>query len=106
MTHEVVGRWAAEKNDRAFLAFLEDGTVRGSDGANAIATSWSEEAEGLMIAPSMTTLMAAPGMLTWVPKARRVEPDGNRLNLFDTADNHLGVLLRQPPGSADTNEGR
>ena len=103
MTHEIIGRWAAEQNERAFLEFQEDGRLRGSDGANTIATSWSDEAEGLMVKPSMTTLMAAPGMLTWVTRARRVAPDGDRLEVFDAADKHVGTLLRQPP---DTAEGR
>jgi hypothetical protein len=103
MTHEIIGRWAAEQNERAFLEFQADGRLRGSDGANTIATSWSDEAEGLMVKPSMTTLMAAPGMLTWVTRARRVAPDGDRLDVFDAADKHVGTLLRQPP---DTAEGR
>src|SRR5699024_6740860 len=103
MTHEIIGRWAAEQNERAFLEFQEDGRLRGSDGATTITTSWSDEAEGLMVKPSMTTLMAAPGMLTWVTSARRVAPAGARLDVFDAAAKHVGTLLRHPP---DTAEGR
>ncbi|UVI37535.1 META domain-containing protein [Brevibacterium spongiae] len=99
MTHAVIGRWTAENNDRAFLEFHEDGTLRGSDGANGLATSWSDESAGVTVKPSMTTLKAAPGMITWVTKARRVEADGDRLALFDAAENHLGDLHRQPPGT-------
>lgn len=106
MTQEVIGRWVAEKNDRAFLEFQEDGTLRGSDGANALATSWTLESEGITIKPSLTTLKAAPGMITWVPKARWVSPDGDRLRLFDAADNHLGDLHRQPAGTTYTLGGR
>ncbi|SMX75210.1 META domain [Brevibacterium iodinum ATCC 49514] len=106
MTQELIGRWIAETNERAFLEFSEDGSLRGSDGANALVTSWSTEAEGFIIKPSMMTLKAAPGMLTWVPKARRVEPDGDRLRLFDAADNHLGDLHRQPPGPTHKLGGR
>ena len=106
MTQELIGRWIAETNERAFLEFSEDGSLRGSDGANSLVTSWSAEPEGLMIKSSMMTLKAAPGMITWVPKARRVEPDGDRLQLFDAADNHLGNLHRQPPGTTHKLGGR
>jgi hypothetical protein len=106
MTHEAVGRWVAEDNDRAFLDFHEDGTLRGSDGANAIVTSWTDEPEGVSIKSSMMTLRAAPGMVRWIPKARRVEPDGQTLHLFDSADSHLGDLVRQPPGGTGAGEGR
>ncbi len=106
MTQELIGRWTAETNDRAFLEFAEDGSLRGSDGANNLVTTWSAEPEGLIIKPSLMTLKAAPGMLTWVPKARRVELDGDRLRLFDAADNHLGDLHRQPPGPTHQLGGR
>lgn len=106
MTHDAIGRWVAEDNDRAFLDFHEDGTLRGSDGANAIVTSWTDEPEGVMIKSSLMTLRAAPNMVQWIPKAHRVVPDGDRLQVFDAADNHLGDLVRQPPGAADSAEGR
>ena len=66
MTQELIGRWVAETNERAFLEFSEDGSLRGSDGANALVTSWSTEPEGLKIKSSMMTLKAAPGMVRWV----------------------------------------
>ncbi|WGP07614.1 META domain-containing protein [Bacillus subtilis] len=106
MTQEIIGRWSAETNERAFLEFSEDGSLRGSDGANNLVTSWSAEPEGFMIKSSMMTLKAAPGMVSWVPRARRVEPDGDRLQLFDAADNHLGDLHRQPPGTTHKLGGR
>lgn len=102
MTHEVIGRWVSEKNDRAFLEFHDDGSLRGSDGANAIVTSWSNEPEGILVKSSIMTLKASPGMITWIPKARRVEPTEDRLQLFDAADKHLGELHRQPPGKTFT----
>lgn len=106
MTHTAIGRWVAEDNERAFLHFHDDGTLRGSDGANAIVTSWSDEPEGVTIKPSLMTLRAAPGMIKWIPRARRVESDGDRLHVFDSADSHLGDLLRQPPSQSDADEGR
>ncbi|WP_166971196.1 META domain-containing protein [Brevibacterium atlanticum] len=106
MTHDAIGRWVAEDNDRAFLDFQEDGTLRGNDGANALVTSWTDDSEGVTIKSSLTTLRAAPNMIKWIPKARRVEPDGDRLHVFDSAENHLGDLLRQPPAGSGTDEGR
>ena len=106
MTQELIGRWVAETNERAFLEFSEDGSLRGSDGANALVTSWSAEPEGLKIKSAMMTLKAAPVMVTWVTKARRVDTDGDRLHLFDAAENHLGDLHRHPPGTTHKLGGR
>lgn len=106
MTQELIGRWTAETNERAYLEFSENGSLRGSDGANNLVTSWSIEPEGFMIKSSLMTLKAAPGMVTWVPKARRVEPVGDHLRVFDAAGNHLGDLHRQPRGAAHRLGGR
>ncbi|MCD1284544.1 MULTISPECIES: META domain-containing protein [unclassified Brevibacterium] len=107
MTHSVIGKWVAEQNARAFLEFKEDGSLSGSDGANRIVTTWTDEENGPTVKPSVSTLMAAPNMVTWVTKARRVEPDGRELKLYDSEDNNLGVLIRDEAAeSPDTSGGR
>lgn len=105
MTHSVIGRWVVEKNPRAFLEFKEDGSLSGSDGANRIVTTWTDEENGPTVKASFSTLMAAPNMVGWVTKARRVEPDGRELKVYDAKDDHLGVLIRddaaEGPDSGD-----
>ena len=99
MSPSPIGRWVVEDNPRAFLEFGEDGSLSGSDGANAIATTWSDGDQGILVEPSLSTLRAAPDMVRWVTRTRRVEPVGQELRVFDAADTHLGVLIRQPLGS-------
>lgn len=99
MTHSASGRWAAESNPHAFLEFALDGSVTGSDGANRIVTTWQPDGDGsAVVAPFLTTQMAAKGMQTWVGGVRRVEVDGDVLAVFDQSGNRLGELIRDNGG--------
>lgn len=106
MTNSVNGRWVSSKpGSTAFLKFTNDGSVSGSDGANRIATTWSNDDQGAIIDSFVSTQRAAPGMEMWVARVNRVEANGDELNVFDRSDSHLGVLMRADE-SDDTDEGR
>lgn len=106
MTHTVTGRWISPKpGSKAFLELSADGSLTGTDGANRISTTWTSEESGAAVASFLTTQRAAQGMEAWVGRARRVEADGDHLNVFDQAGKHLGVLTRGADSDA-TDEGR
>ncbi|MCM1014201.1 META domain-containing protein [Brevibacterium sp. XM4083] len=93
------GQWSAGKDSKAFLALAADGTLNGSDGANRIVTTWQSDGDAsAVIAPFLTTQMAAPGMKTWLGRVRRVEADGDVLAVFDQSGNRLGELIRDHGG--------
>lgn len=95
MTNSVNGRWVSSKpGSAAFLKITDDGSLTGSDGANRISTTWTADDSGAVVESFLTTQRATQGMERWVGRTRRVEADGDRLNVFDQADNHLGVLHR------------
>lgn len=106
MTNSVNGRWASSKpGSAAFLKITADGSLTGSDGANRISTTWSNDASGAIVEPFLTTQRATQGMEMWVGRTRRVEADGDRLTVFDQAGNHLGVLNRADEAD-EPDEGR
>lgn len=95
MAQNIIGRWAPEPGSRAFLDFADDGALTGSDGANRIVTSWEADGDGsAAITQFLTTQMAAPGMKTWVGRARGARVDGDTLIVLDSAGNRLGEMVR------------
>lgn len=106
MTNSIYGRWVSVKpGSGAFLSLADDGSLTGSDGANRISTTWTSDDTGAIIESFLTTQRATQGMERWVGRTRRVEADGDHLNVFDQAGNHLGVLTRAAD-AAETDEGR
>ncbi|MDN6747313.1 MAG: META domain-containing protein [Brevibacterium sp.] len=101
MSNSINGKWISSKPaSAAFLNISADGSLTGSDGANRISTTWSGDDSGATGESFLTTQRAAQGMERWVGRTRRVEADGDQLNVFDQAGNHLDVLNR----AADADE--
>lgn len=95
MTNSITGKWVSNKpGSAAFLSITDDGSLIGSDGANRISTTWTKDDSGAVIESFLTTQRATQGMESWVGRTRRVEAEGDQLNVFDQAGNHLGVLTR------------
>lgn len=106
MTNSVNGKWISSKpGSSAFLDIAADGSLGGSDGANRISTTWTSDGSGAKVESFLTTQRAMQGMETWVARARRVEADGDQLNVFDQKGNHLGAMTRVA-ASDEPDEGR
>lgn len=105
MNHAIVGRWTSAKSSRVFLEFADDGSLRGSDGANAISSSWDGNGCEAVVQSFMTTQRAVQGMESWVGRVRRVEADGDRLAVFDHSGEHIGDLSRDTAESSTTTPG-
>lgn len=106
MTESIRGRWVSTKpGSAAFLTLADDGSLTGSDGANRISTIWTGDDTGALVEAFVTTQRATQGMERWVGRTRRLEADGDRLNVFDQAGNHLGVLNRAAEAD-ETGKGR
>lgn len=102
MNHAFVGRWTSEKNSRVFLEFVEDGSLRGSDGANVISSSWDGNGREAAVQSFMTTQRAVQGMESWVSRVRGVGADGDRLAVFDHSGEHIGDLTRDTAEATTT----
>lgn len=106
MTNSLYGKWVSTKpGSAAFLSISDDGSLTGSDGANRISTTWTKDGSGAVIESFLTTQRATQGMERWVGRTRRVETDGDQLNVFDHAGKHLGELTRATD-SDESVEGR
>lgn len=103
MTNSINGKWVSTKpGSAAFLSITDDGSLTGSDGANRISTTLTRDDSGAVIESFLTTQRATQGMERWVGRTRRVEADGDRLNVYDHAGNHLGVLTRATDSDEST----
>ncbi|KQM15443.1 hypothetical protein ASF83_05590 [Plantibacter sp. Leaf171] len=93
----VVGTWgdgsgAAEPH----LVFADDGRVTGSDGCNSLSGSWRAEDDSVAVSDVAGTLMACPGVDTWLRAIAEValSDDGERLVVTDDAGARIGTLDR------------
>ncbi|MBF4568869.1 META domain-containing protein [Plantibacter sp. VKM Ac-2880] len=93
----VVGTWgdgtsAADPH----LIFSDDGRVTGSDGCNSLSGSWRAEDDSVEVSDVAGTLMACPGVDTWLRGIAEValSDDGERLVVTDDAGARIGTLDR------------
>ncbi|MFE2656488.1 META domain-containing protein [Brevibacterium sp. NPDC059310] len=86
-----VGRWTSPEAGDPFLEFSEDGAVSGSDGCNAIATTWTVEGDEITIEPFATTQKACPGN-QWLSKASTATIEGDVMTVKDGQGSVIGGL--------------
>src|SRR5699024_3244545 len=77
------GRWTSPEAGDPYLEFLDDGSLEGSDGCNAIATTWEVEGDEIVIDSFMTTQKACSGVDTWLSKASTATIEGNVMKVED-----------------------
>lgn len=85
------GRWVGEGPERLTLI---DGELRGSDGCNGVAGSYSCQGETVTFHRGMSTLKACVGVDTWLRGAARGTIRGDVMTVFDREGNEIGVLTR------------
>lgn len=91
---DVVGIWGDEAQGKPHLEFTADGAVRGSDGCNGIATTYTVEGDRIELAPFASTLKACMGVDDWLRGIRAAELDGDILVVLDASGERLGDLPR------------
>lgn len=90
-----VGKWTSPEAGDPFLEFAEDGSLEGSDGCNAIATSWKAEDDEIVIDSFMTTQKACAGVDTWLSKASTATIEGNVMKVKDSNGKVIGGLEKE-----------
>lgn len=78
------------------LVFTEDGRVSGSDGCNSLSGSWRAKDDAVVVSDVASTLMACPGVDTWLRGIAQatLSDDGGRLTVTDDAGTRIGTLDR------------
>lgn len=91
---DLVGIWGDEAKGKPHLEFTADGAVRGSDGCNRIATTYTVEGDRIELASFASTLKACMGVDDWLRGIRAAELDGDLLIVLDSSGGRLGELPR------------
>ncbi|WP_211977845.1 META domain-containing protein [Brevibacterium sp. W7.2] len=89
-----VGKWTSPEAGNPFLDFSDDGAVSGSDGCNAIDTTWTVEGDEITIEPFATTQKACPGD-QWLSKASTATIDGEVMTFKDDQGSVIGGLEKE-----------
>ncbi len=87
-------RWYAAGQGDPFLEFSPEGAVSGTDGCNAIVSTWKAEGEEVVIAPFTTTQKACAGVDSWLSKVSKVQVDGDTMTVRDIEGNEIGELKK------------
>ncbi|SMX69708.1 Heat shock protein HslJ [Brevibacterium linens ATCC 9172] len=90
-----VGKWTSPEAGDPFLEFAEDGSLEGSDGCNAIVTSWKVEGDEIAIDSFMTTQKACAGVDTWLSKASTATIEGDVMKIMDSNGKVIGGLEKE-----------
>ena len=94
-TDDIIGvTFASSEKGEPFLEFANDGSYRGSDGCNGIGGTYTVEDDELVLKPGLSTLMACPGVDTWVRGAKSVKLGDDALIVFDKGGSEIGTLAR------------
>ena len=96
---QIVGTWGSKTEGEPFLTFGESGKVLGNDGCNVLNASWKEAGGTITLGDMAMSLMACPGVDSWLNMAATAKIDGNNLHLFDANGKKIGQL----PGGAENN---
>ncbi|WP_209325220.1 META domain-containing protein [Brevibacterium renqingii] len=94
-TIDPVGKWTSPEKGDPFLEFSDDGSLKGSDGCNAIATTWKVEGDEIIIESFMTTQKACAGVDPWLSKASTATIEGNVMKVEDSNGKVIGGLEKE-----------
>ncbi|MBM9462206.1 META domain-containing protein [Aeromicrobium sp. YIM 150415] len=82
------------KAERSPYLELADGEVSGSDGCNDLRGIYELEDNQLSFQMQMSTLMACPGVDTWLVKLTSARIEGDTLIIFNRDGDEIGTLER------------
>lgn len=88
---EAEGRWVGSGPEYLTLV---DGELRGSDGCNGVAGTYTRDGETLTFHRGMSTLKACVGVDTWLRGAARATIRGEVMTVLDREGNEIGILTR------------
>lgn len=89
------GKWTSPEAGDPYLEFSEDGQVKGSDGCNAIKTTWEVDGDKILITSFTTTQKACAGVDPWLSKASSATVEGNVMKVADASGKVIGGLEKE-----------
>ena len=91
---DAVGTWGTPERGSAYLRIADDGTLTGNDGCNTMSGRWHEGDGAAVFDDVMSTLMACPGVDTWLTQGRSAVAQGDTLHVRDASGVEIGTLPR------------
>lgn len=93
---EVVGAWGSstEETGVPFLVLGEDMTAVGSDGCNAISTTYTVEGDTVTLEPFLSTLKQCIGVDQWLGGVSTLTLSGDEFIVLDKQGAEIGRLPR------------
>ena len=89
------GKWTSPEKGDPFLEFADDGSLNGSDGCNAIVTTWEVKDDEIVIDSFMSTQKACAGVDTWLSKASSATIEGTVMKVKDSNGKVIGGLEKE-----------
>lgn len=89
------GKWTSPEAGDPFLEFSDDGQVKGSDGCNAIKTTWEVDGDKVLITSFTTTQKACAGVDPWLSKASSATVEGDVMKIADSSGKVVGGLEKE-----------
>jgi heat shock protein HslJ len=90
--HATVGSWGSEKQGEPSLTIAEDGAFNGTDGCNSLSGKGTFEGDTFAFGNFITTMMACPGVDTWLSQASTATANGKKLVVKDSTGKQIGTL--------------
>lgn len=88
------GTWGTGADGKPQLVLAGDGTLTGTDGCNSLSGSWEASGDTVEFGPIITTLMACPGVDTWLAELDSAQLDGSVLRILNADGQEIGTLAR------------
>ncbi|MEV7694175.1 META domain-containing protein [Microbacterium sp. NPDC089189] len=88
----VTGTWGDAGAEH--LVLEADGSLAGSDGCNRLGGTYTVDADEITVSLGFSTLMACPGVDTWLRDVATATVDGDVLVVRDVDANEIGTLSR------------
>jgi heat shock protein HslJ len=90
--HTTVGSWGSQKQGEPSLTIAEDGAFNGTDGCNSMSGKGTFDGDTFAFGDFISTMMACPGVDTWLSHASTATADGRKLVVKDSAGTRIGTL--------------
>lgn len=91
---DVVGQWGGMAEGSPVLWFVSSGQFTGNDGCNTLGGTWVASGSGIELKDLTMTLVACPGMDTWLSSAATVQVKGDTLRVSNANGKQIGTLPR------------
>ena len=88
------GTWRADSAGEPHLTLGDDLSVTGSDGCNAIVTTYALSNGVIEFTSFLSTLKACQGVDTWLSAVSAASVSGETMTVFNRAGDEIGVLHR------------